>query len=296
MNDAIHKNGRYIAGIDIGTRMTKCAIFDLLSEKVIAHTTLLTGHNLALASEKILDETCKSANLKTSDIFYVASTGYGRYQAPMRQIQITDISCHAMGARHLFPNTSSVLDVGAQNAKAMRIDENGRVVKFRMNDKCASGAGRFLERVAKGLELELEEIGALSLRSKDPQPISSICAVLAESEVINLVTTGYPVEDILMGTNLSISDRIVALLRQVSSDGEVTLTGGITKNVGMVKALEQKVGKHLNVCEDSEYAGAIGACLLARRRLKKLEEQKMMADGTIPMAANSNQKSEIKNV
>jgi activator of 2-hydroxyglutaryl-CoA dehydratase len=244
---AQNMNGRFIAGIDVGTRMTKCALFDVAANTVAGRATLLTGHNLGLASEKALEETCNRSGLEASDVFYVASTGYGRYQVPMRQIQITDIS------------------------------EHGRVMKFKMNDKCASGAGRFLERVAKGLELELEEIGSLSLRSKDPQTISSICAVLAESEVINLVTTGYPVEDILMGAQLSISDRIVAMLRQVATDGEVTLTGGITKNAGMVKALEQKIGKHLNVCEDSEYAGAIGACLLVKRRLKKLEEEKEMA-------------------
>lgn len=277
MNTELHLNGRYITGIDIGTRMTKCVLFDNDTNTVVARTTMLTGHNLAASSEKVLAEACTRAGLNVSDVFYVASTGYGRYQAPMRRIQITDISCHAMGAKYLFPNTTNILDVGAQNAKAIRIDENGRVTKFKMNDKCASGAGRFLERVAKGLELDLEEIGALSLRSKDPQPISSICAVLAESEVINLVTSGYPVEDILMGTQLSISDRIVALLRQVGVDGETTLTGGITKNAGMVKALEQKIGKHVNVSPDSEYAGAIGACLLVKRRLKKLEEQKEMA-------------------
>lgn len=275
MTPDLNPNGRFIAGIDVGTRMTKCALLDPASGNITGRATLLTGHNLGLASEKALQEACNISGLKTSDVFYVASSGYGRYQVPMRQIQITEISCHAMGARHLFPNTVSILDVGAQNAKAMRIDENGRVTKFKMNDKCASGAGRFLERVAKGLELELEEIGELSLRSHDPQPISSICAVLAESEVINLVTTGYPVEDILMGAQLSISDRIVAMLRQVGTDGEITLTGGITRNVGMVKALQQKVGKVLNVSPDSEYAGAIGACLLVQRRLKKLEQQKL---------------------
>lgn len=267
-------NGRYIAGIDIGTRMTKCVVLDTASSTVIARATMLTGHNLAAASEKVLAAACSTAGIPIRDVFYVASTGYGRYQVPMRHIQITDISCHAMGAKYLFPNTTTILDIGAQNAKAIRIDHEGRVTKFKMNDKCASGAGRFLERVAKGLELELEEIGALSLRSKDPQPISSICAVLAESEVINLVTTGYPVEDILMGAQLSISDRIVAMLRQVGSDGETTLTGGITKNVGMVKALEQKIGKPVNVSPDSEYAGALGACLLVQRRLRKLEQQK----------------------
>jgi len=273
MNGRVDRNGRYIAGIDVGTRMTKCVICDTESATIVARATKLTGHNLAVAAENVLAEACERGAIRSADIFYIASTGYGRYQVPMRHMQITDISCHAMGAKYLFPNTSTVLDVGAQNAKAMRIDGEGRVRKFKMNDKCASGAGRFLERVAKGLELELEEIGSLSLRSKDPQPISSICAVLAESEVINLVTTGYPVEDILMGAQLSISDRIVAMLRQVGANGETTLTGGITKNLGMVKALEQKIGKPLNVSPDSEYAGALGACLLVKRRLTKLEQR-----------------------
>lgn len=271
-------DGHLIAGIDIGTRMTKCAIFDTHADMVVARSSLLTRHNLALAAERALEEACRALEVEPGDIDYIASTGYGRYQAPMRNIQITDITTHAVGAKYLFPRTTNVLDVGAQNSKAIRIDESGRVMKFKMNDKCASGAGSFLERVAKGLELNLEEIGQLSLRSKDPQPISSICAVLAESEVINLVTTGYPIEDILMGTHLSISDRIVAQLRQVGADGETTLTGGITRNAGMVKALEQKVGKRLNVSGDSEYAGAIGACVLSQRRLKKLEERSSPAE------------------
>ncbi|MBS4028828.1 MAG: hypothetical protein KGZ58_09335 [Ignavibacteriales bacterium] len=268
-------NGKYIAGIDIGTRMTKCAIIDTQTGTIVSRATILTKHNLALASENVLNEACKNISITPSNVFYVASTGYGRYQAPMRQIQITDITCHAMGAKFLFPKTINILDVGAQNAKAIRIDENGRVMKFKMNDKCASGAGSFLERVAKGLELQLDEIGSLSLHSKDPQPISSICAVLAESEVINLVTSGYPVEDILMGTHHSISDRIVALLRQVGIDGEITLTGGITRNAGMVKALETKLGIKLNVNENSEYAGAIGACVLANKRLKKIAYERL---------------------
>jgi predicted CoA-substrate-specific enzyme activase len=254
--------------------MTKCALFERTTESIVARATILTRHNLALAAEKALEQACNALGISPGDVFYVASTGYGRYQAPMRQIQITDITTHAVGARYLFPDTINVVDVGAQHAKAIRIIGSGRVMKFKMNDKCASGVGSFLERVAKGLELSLDEIGQLSLRSKDPQPISSICAVLAESEVINLVTSGYPVEDILMGAHLSISDRIVAQLRQVGIEGAITLTGGITRNAGMVKALEQKIGRPLNVCPDSEYAGAIGACLLVNRRLKKLEEQK----------------------
>ncbi len=287
MSTSFYRDGRFIAGIDVGTRMTKCVIFDRTGGIIVSHASRLTGHNLALASEDVLKEACSTASLKSGEVFYTASTGYGRYQVPTRQIQITDISCHAIGAKHLFPGTASVLDVGAQNAKAIRVDHDGRVAKFKMNDKCASGAGRFLERVAKGLELELDDIGNLSLRSKDPQPISSICAVLAESEVINLITIGYPVEDILMGAYLSISDRIVALLRQVGVDGEITLTGGITRNAGMVRALEQKLGKPLNVCPDSEYAGALGACLLVERRLKKLEEQNIQDFNKSAAAVNS---------
>jgi predicted CoA-substrate-specific enzyme activase len=270
-------NGRYIVGVDLGTRMTKSVLYDPEKDEFLARHTDYSGHDLAAAAETGIAEVCRNAGIPRNRVFYVVSTGYGRYQAPMRQTQITDISCHAMGARHLFPGTTSILDVGAQNSKAIRIDENGRVVKFRMNDKCASGAGRFLERVSKSLEIELEEIGELSLRSKDPQPISSICAVLAESEVINLVTAGYPIEDIVMGAHISISDRIVAMLRQIGVDGDVSLTGGITRNAGMVKALEQRAGKKMNVSDDSEYAGAIGACLLARRRLKKLDQKKEVA-------------------
>ncbi len=273
MSSSRSVNGRYIVGLDVGTRMTKCALYDVAEDEFISRSTVPTGHDLARASEGALDEACREAGLRPQDIFYVASAGFGRFQVPMRDIQITDITCHGMGGKYLFPSTTGILDVGAQNAKAMHVDENGRVVKFKMNDKCASGAGRFLERIAKGLELELDEIGELSLRSKDPQPISSICAVLAESEVINLITSGYPVEDILMGAHLSISDRLIALTRQVGLDGEITLTGGITRNVGMVKAIEQKLGKRVNVSRYSEHAGSYGACLLARRRLRRLEER-----------------------
>ena len=137
MTNPIIHSGRYIAGIDVGTRMTKCVVFDTLSGTFTGRVTQLTGHNLAASSEKVLADACVSAGIAGTDVFYVASTGFGRYQVPMRQIQITDISCHATGAKYLFPNTNAVLDVGAQNAKAMHIGDDGRVKKFKMNDKCA---------------------------------------------------------------------------------------------------------------------------------------------------------------
>lgn len=262
-----------IAGIDVGTRMIKCVLLNADTQKIITTLSRPSGHDFSKTSNTILDEACEAGNVDRTKIQYVASTGFGRYQVPHRHIQITEITCHAMGAHYLFPGTRTVIDIGAQNARAIHINEVGRVKKFRMNDKCASGAGRFLERVARGLELELEEVGTLSLRSDEPQPISSICAVLAESEVINLVTVGHPVEDILMGTNLSIAERIVALTRQVAVETEVTMTGGVTHNVGMVEAITRKLNMPINVQPLSEYAGALGACLLAERRIQKLQKK-----------------------
>jgi predicted CoA-substrate-specific enzyme activase len=258
-----------LAGVDVGTRVTKAVLIDEQGW-IAAKACLPTGHDLAGAARKVVDQALASlpGNAAAS---YVASTGFGRYQVPFRDVQITEITCHARGAVALAPGTRSVLDIGAMNARAIRVDDRGRVRAFRMNDKCASGAGRFLERVAKGLEMELADIGPLSLRATAPQPISSICAVLAESEVINLVTQGHGVEDILAGTHESIAGRIAALLRQVGVEQEIALTGGVTKNVGMVRALESRLGQPVVVHPDAEYAGALGAALLALRRVKMLE-------------------------
>jgi len=257
-----------LAGVDVGTRVSKAVVIDDQG-RVVAKTSLPTGHDLAGAARKVVDRALATlpGNAVAS---YVASTGFGRYQVPFRDVQITEITCHARGAVALAPGTRSVLDIGAMNARAIRVDDRGRVRAFRMNDKCASGAGRFLERVAKGLEMELTDIGPLSLRAKAPQSISSICAVLAESEVINLVTQGHGVEDILAGTHESIAGRIAALLRQVGVEREIALTGGVTKNVGMVRALENRLGQPVVVHPDAEYAGALGAALLALRRVKML--------------------------
>lgn len=259
-------NSLLVAGIDVGSRMTKAAILDE-SGKVLSRVSIPTGADLTKASRMAFESAINIAGLSEKDISYVASTGYGRYQVPFRQVQITDFTSNAYGAHMLFPNTEVVLDVGAQNARAMHIEKSGKVKRFKMNDKCAAGAGRFIERCAKALELELEEVGPLSLRSKDPQEISSICAVLAESEIINLVTEGKTIEDILMGAHRSIAERLVAMLRQVGIDGEITLTGGVAKNIGMVRAIEEKTGKPVHVHQDAEYIGAIGSAGLGIRRL-----------------------------
>lgn len=259
----------YVVGIDVGTRMTRAIVLDEEGREG-GRISQDTGARLEVAAQQTLAELCVREGIDRNEIVYVASTGYGRYRVPFRQIQITEMTCHAMGARRIFPATRTVLDVGAMNSRALRVADSGRVEAFRMNDRCASGAGRFLERVAKSLEIELEHIGELSLRAQDPQPISSICAVLAESEVINHVTAGKAVEDILRGAHNSIAERVVALVRQVGAQPEITVTGGVTRNRGMVAALEERLGGRVNVSEDSEYAGALGAAILARQRWQRL--------------------------
>lgn len=256
------------AGIDLGAGTTKVLLYDA-DLAALGTVSVRTRPDLEATATEALLAACDAAGVRREDIAYVATTGYGRYQIPERDLQITEVTCHARGARHLFPDTRCVLDVGAQSSRAMRIDDRGRVIRFRMNDRCAAGAGKFLERVARALEIPLEELPAVALRSTDPQPISSICAVLAESEVINHISQGKPVEDILMGAHLSIADRVLALLRQVGADGEVALTGGLARNPAMVKALELRLGRPLHHSDHSPFAGALGAALLGQQRLAK---------------------------
>ena len=259
-----------VTGIDVGTCRTRALIFDTVSEKVLSRGGIETGHDLPAASRLAFQEALKEAGLNEGDVEYLAGTGFGRYQVPFRDLTITEVTCHAMGARFTFPGTRSVIDIGAQSCRAMNIKESGQVTRFKLNDKCAAGAGRFLERVAVGLELELESIGPLSLNGTDPKPVSSVCAVLAESEIINQVTAGNRVEDILSGTHDSLSERIAAQMRQVGVREEVTLTGGVALNAGMIDALEKRLGVPLNVSPDAEFNGALGAAILCGWRLRKL--------------------------
>ncbi len=256
------------AGVDVGAGTSKAVLLDDRG-LLLAQVSQKSGARLDDVGSQALDAVLRQAGVLRNQLAYVASTGYGRYQVPERDMQITEVTCHARGAVFLFPRTRCLLDIGAQSSRAMRIDERGRVLRFKMNDRCAAGAGRFLERIARGLEVPLEDLGPLSLRSQDPQPISSICAVIAESEVINLVTAGKAVEDIIMGAHLSIADRAVALLRQVGVEDEITLTGGVAANAGMVRALEQRLGRKVNVSPESTFAGALGAARLGFVRLRK---------------------------
>lgn len=259
----------YVLGLDLGARATKGVLLDPDGGE-LARTSLPTGVFFQRVAEQVRDRCCELGELEPDEIAYVASTGYGRYRVPFRQVQITEITCHARGAVDLFPNTRTVIDGGAQNTRAMRIGPDGRVRAFRQNDKCASGSGRFLERVAKALELELEQLGPRALQATDPCEISSICAVLAESEVINLVSQERPIEDILAGAHRAITGRITSLVKPLKPEPEVTLTGGVVQNPAFVACISEILGCPVNVSPDNEYAGALGAALLGRYRLRRV--------------------------
>ncbi|OGQ77842.1 MAG: hypothetical protein A3F90_19465 [Deltaproteobacteria bacterium RIFCSPLOWO2_12_FULL_60_19] len=259
----------FAAGIDMGAKLTKAVILDG-ERRVVAKSSVRTRPDFAAIAQEVLDLALQQAGLKQTDVNYIATTGFGRYNVPFRDIQITDITCVARGAVFLFPKTRCVLDIGAQSTRALRISETGKVLEFRTNDKCAAGAGGFIERAAKYLEVTIEQVGDLSMQADKPQTISSVCAVLAESEIINHVSAGESVENILRGVHISLASRALALLKRAGLEEEVTFVGGVAHQKGMVKALEETLKKKVNVSDQPEMVGALGAALLALKRLEKV--------------------------
>jgi predicted CoA-substrate-specific enzyme activase len=259
----------YVAGIDMGAKSTKAVILDE-GRRLRGASAIRTRPDFDPIAREALRGALEQANLNESDIGYVATTGFGRYNVSFRDLQITDITCVGAGAVFLFPNTRTVLDIGAQSTRALRVSETGKVLEFRTNDKCAAGAGGFIERAAKYLEVTIEEVGELSLRSAKPQTISSVCAVLAESEIINHVSSGESVENILRGVHVSLATRALALLKRAGMQDEVTFVGGVARQKGMVKALEETLKRKVNVNSEPHMVGALGAAVLGLRRLEKL--------------------------
>lgn len=258
-----------VAGIDVGSGSTKCVLLD--EEGAVRGRGLSrTKADFEKVASEVLEAACAAAGVAEDDVAYVATTGLGRYAVSFRDIQITDLTCGARGAATLFPGTRYVLDIGAQCSRAIKLRDGGKVKEFHMNEKCAAGSGGFLERAAKYLEVELADIGPMSLSAGKPQPISSVCAVLAESEIINHVSEGAGVENILRGIHDSLGDRALSLLKRVGLDGEVTLIGGVALQEGMVAALRAKLGVAVNVPEVPHFTAALGAAVLGWQRYRKL--------------------------
>jgi len=249
------------AGVDIGSITAKAAILE--DGVVLGARVGFTGYNAGAAGRNIFDELTRELGLEISSIDRIVSTGYGRNSVDFAHKSMTEIICHGAGAHFLDPRVRTVVDVGGQDSKALILDASGRVTDFVMNDKCAAGTGRFLEVMARALEVNLDEFGELSLLSENPAKISSICTVFAESEVISLISRGERRENIIAGIHDSVASRVYAMAQRLAVSTPIMMTGGVAKNVGVVRALEKRFGFSVEVSVHAQVNGAIGAAVLA---------------------------------
>ena len=252
----------YVMGIDSGSTSTNAVIMDQ-DRKIKAFSVVRTGAKSGVSADRALHEVLEKAGLAREDISWIVSTGYGRVSIEFADENVTEISCHGKGAHYFNPASRTILDIGGQDSKAIRLNENGEVKDFVMNDKCAAGTGRFLEMIARTLEVSLDELGAIALTSKEKIEITSMCSVFAESEVISLIANNKEKADIADGVCHAIANKASGLLRRVGMEPEFMMTGGVAKNPGVVRAVEEKIGSKLYICEEPEIVGAAGAALYA---------------------------------
>jgi predicted CoA-substrate-specific enzyme activase len=252
----------YFAGVDIGSTMTKVVLMDKAGN-LLSFVKGPTGAEHRQLANEVMRQALEQASLQIHDISYIIATGYGRLNVPFADRQITELSCHARGVSSLFPNARTAIDIGGQDAKCMRID-NGRLVNFVMNDKCAAGTGRFLEVTATTLGIKLEDMGDVSSKATKQIQISNLCTIFAQQEVVALLSRGEKVENILAGLHDALASRIAALVRRLGIEPDLVLTGGVAKNIGMVKAMKENLGCEILVPEEPLLTGALGAAILAK--------------------------------
>jgi benzoyl-CoA reductase subunit A len=252
-------------GIDIGSLSANFVILD--DEGIIAQCTILTGSDSTQTSWELLRQTlvASQTDLKMEDIDYIVTTGYGRTVVPFSHASITEISCHARGNSWLCPGVRTILDMGGQDCKAICCDAKGKVTNFVMNDKCAAGTGRYLERVASTLGISLDMFGPLSLEPVEgPAAISNFCTVFAQRDIVLLMRQGVHRNDILAGACEAIVKRILPLLQRVGIEEVFAISGGVAKNIGVVRRLEEEIGLKAYIASDPQIVGALGAALFAR--------------------------------
>lgn len=257
------------AGIDVGSTYTKAVV--LTDDGRIAGKAILkTGFKLADAAQRAYADALVDAQADDAAVRYVIATGYGRFQVAFADTHVTDLTAAARGATFLYPNTRTILDVGGQTMKATRIDERAKVRSFRLNDKCAAGTGAFLEKTARYMGYSTEEIGPLAAMSKSPAAISGVCAVFAESEVINHLSQGTSPSDIMQGAIQSLVERSVQLMRRVQLEPEYTLVGGILRFESMGRPLAERLGAPVNLPDPElvQFVSALGAAVLGRQRTR----------------------------
>ena len=242
--------------------MTKVVIIDT-DGKICARVIGSTDAEHRRLANMVMEEALERANLSFGEISYVVATGYGRFNVPFADRQITELTCHARGVVTLFPTVRIAIDIGGQDAKGLQISD-GKLVDFVMNDRCAAGTGRFLEVIADTLGLRVEELGGISSKSTNKVKISSICTVFAQQEVISCISEGVPLEDIVAGLHDAIAGRVVRMVRRLKIEPDVVLTGGVAKNIGVVSAMKENLGCEVSVPEDPLLSGALGAALLGK--------------------------------
>ena len=262
------ENAMYVLGIDSGSTSTNAVIMDR-DRKIKAFSVVRTGAKSGVSAQKALDEVLQRAGLARDDISWIVSTGYGRVSIEFADENVTEISCHGKGAHYFNPKIRTILDIGGQDSKAIHLNEKGEVKDFVMNDKCAAGTGRFLEMIARTLEVSLDELGAIALTSAEKIEITSMCSVFAESEVISLIANNKEKADIADGVCHAIANKAFGLLRRVGLEPDFMMTGGVAKNPGVVRAVEEKSGAKLYICEEPEIVGATGAALYALERISE---------------------------
>jgi len=251
----------YFAGVDIGSTMTKVVVTDQAGDLVSIIKGPTGAEHRQLANE-VMRQALEQAGLQIDDVSYIVATGYGRLNVPFADRQITELSCHARGVSSLFPDARTAIDIGGQDAKCMKID-NGKLVSFVMNDKCAAGSGRFLEVTAATLGIKLEDMGEISLKATEKIQISNLCTIFAQQEVVALLSRGEKLENIIAGLHDALASRVAALARRLGIEPDLVLTGGVAKNIGMVKAMKESLNCEILVPEEPLVTGALGAAILA---------------------------------
>lgn len=259
----------YTLGVDIGSASSKAVILNG-DREVIASAVIQAGTGTS-GPGRVMAEIFSTSGLRRGDIDWVVATGYGRYQNELANSQVSEITCHAKGVHYLFPSARTILDIGGQDAKAISINENGRVLRFFMNEKCAAGTGRFLEVMSRILEIPLSDMGQYDELAQDEVQVSSTCTVFAESEVISLLSRGEQRNDIVRGVHNSVVSRAAGLLYRTAMEPDFVLTGGVAQNAGVVRALERELKRSVLVSDQAQLTGAIGAALLALEQVMKQE-------------------------
>lgn len=256
----------FTMGIDIGSTASKCII--LKNGKEIVSKSLIDVGAGTSGPERAINQALCTANLELENMSHIMATGYGRHTLKLAHSEMSELSCHARGAYFQFPNARTIIDIGGQDAKVLRLDDNGMLVNFVMNDKCAAGTGRFLDVMARVLEVKIGDLENLSAQSKKEITISSTCTVFAESEVISQLASNADKCDIIRGIHKSVASRVGALARRIGLKDDVVMTGGVAINKGVLLALEQELNIKIYTSELAQFNGALGAALFAYKKAK----------------------------